>query len=137
MEQLIVILAIGAFIVLAHFTIKYLNMATDTIEGLENRKDSSPNKGMGIEAKDTASKIKSLSIELTDKLLVPKYKKDYETLIINFEEYINALMLTKVLETGNGNVMNTIYTLAAAKIAKESLNDVMKYVDTYTTVTGL
>ena len=136
MEQLIVILTIVAFIVLAHFTIKYLNMATDTIEGLENREDSSSNTGMGIGAKDTASKVKSLSIGLTDKLLVPKYKKDYETLIINAEEYINALMLTKVLAAGNEDI-SALIQVGQLKQAKDALNDVMKYVDTYTTVTGL
>ena len=136
MEQLIVILAIGTFIVLAHFTIKYLNMATDTVEGLENREDSSSNTGLGIGAKDTASKVKSLSIGLTDKLLVPKYKKDYETLIINAEEYINALMLTKVLAAGNEDI-SALIQVGQLKQAKDALNDVMKYVDTYTTVTGL
>ena len=136
MEQLIVILTIVAFIVLAHFTIKYLNMATDTIEGLENREDSSSNTGLGIGAKDTASKVKSLSIGLTDKLLVPKYKKDYETLIINAEEYINALMLTKVLAAGNEDI-SALIQVGQLKQAKDALNDVMKYVDTYTTVTGL
>jgi len=133
MEQLIVILTIVAFIVLAHFTIKYLNMATDTIEGLENREE---NTGMGIGAKDTASKVKSLTIGLTDKLLVPKYKKDYETLIINAEEYINALMLTKVLAAGNEDI-SALIQVGQLKQAKDALNDVMKYVDTYTTVTGL
>jgi len=133
MEQLIVILAIVAFIVLAHFTIKYLNMATDTIEGLENREE---NTGMGIGAKDTASKIKSLSVGLTDKLLVPKYKKDYETLIINAEEYINALMLSKVLAAGNEDVY-ALLVLGQLKQAKDALNDVMKYVDTYSSITGL
>ncbi len=136
MEQLIVILTIVAFIVLAHFTIKYLNMATDTVEGLENREDSSSNTGLGIGAKDTASKVKSLSIGLTDKLLVPKYKKDYETLIINAEEYINALMLTKVLAAGNEDI-SALIQVGQLKQAKDALNDVMKYVDTYTTVTGL
>ena len=135
MEQLIVILAVVAFIVLAHFTIKYLNMATDTIEGLENR-ESSSNVGMGVEAKDTAGKIKSLSIALTDKLLVPKYKKDYETLIINAEEYINALMLSKVLAAGNEDI-SALIQVGQLKQAKDALNDVMKYVDTYSSITGL
>jgi hypothetical protein len=133
MEQLIVILAIGAFIVLAHFTIKYLNMATDTVEGLENREE---NTGMGIGAKDTASKVKSLTVGLTDKLLVPKYKKDYETLIINAEEYINALMLTKVLAAGNEDI-SALIQVGQLKQAKDALNDVMKYVDTYSSITGL
>jgi hypothetical protein len=136
MEQLIVILAIGTFIVLAHFTIKYLNMATDTIEGLENREDSSSKTGMGIGAKDTASKVKSLTIGLKDKLLVPKYKKDYETLIINTEEYINALMLTKVLVAGNENI-SALIQVGQLKQAKDALNDVMKYVDTHSSITGL
>jgi len=135
MEQLIVILAIVAFIVLAHFTIKYLNMATDTIEGLENREPSS-NVGMGVEAKDTAGKIKSLSVALTDKLLVPKYKKDYETLIINAEEYINALMLSKVLAAGNEDI-SALIQVGQLKQAKDALNDVMKYVDSYSSITGL
>ncbi len=133
MEQFIVILAIVAFIVLAHFTIKYLNMATDTIEGLENRKE---NTVMGVEAKDIASKVKSLTIGLTDKMLVPKYKKDYETLIINTEEYYNALMLSKVLESGNGSTMAP-YQILQLKQAKDALNDVMKYVDTHSSITGL
>jgi hypothetical protein len=111
-------------------------MATDTVEGLENREDSSSNTGLGIGAKDTASKVKSLSIGLTDKLLVPKYKKDYETLIINAEEYINALMLTKVLAAGNEDI-SALIQVGQLKQAKDALNDVMKYVDTYTTVTGL
>jgi hypothetical protein len=78
--------------------------------------------------------IKANFIRLQDELLISKYRKDYEKTIINMEDYINMLMVKQVLNMDlnssdmkkNMEALNNLNTL---KVSKDSLNDVMKFID--------
>jgi len=66
-------------------------------------------------------------------MLVSKYRKDYENVIINAEDCVNASMLSALMTSPlgpDGNV--TVQTLTAIKNMNDSkvaLNEIMKYVD--------
>jgi len=86
--------------------------------------------GTGNNASDFSKKVKSNASKIQDELLIPKYRVEYENVIINMEEYVNSLMLKTILkmnlEKPNLSDFEGLNTLHAAK---ESLNSVMKYVD--------
>ena len=71
---------------------------------------------------------------MQDEHLVPKYRKDYENIIINMDDYVNMLMLKQVLNLNLNNAddksnIEAITKIATLKSAKDALNDVMKFVD--------
>jgi hypothetical protein len=105
------------------------------IEGLTNNNNEDNNivkinKGETINASSFAENIKSKVIQLQDELLISKYRKDYENIIINLDEYINYLMLRSVLNVNiDGVIKNDLIDLNTLKTAKSSLNETMKILD--------
>jgi len=91
--------------------------------------------GYGINAKTMATNIKSLSTALSDKLIVSKYRTDYENIIINMEDYINLLMMNNVLTfnassfSNDDDIIKYFNNLGSLKSSRDALNDVMKYLD--------
>ena len=91
--------------------------------------------GYGINAKTMATNIKSLSKALSDKLIVSKYRTDYENIIINMEDYINLLMINNVLSfnassfSNDDDIIKYLNNLGSLKLSRDALNDVMKYLD--------
>jgi hypothetical protein len=91
--------------------------------------------GYGINAKTMATNIKSLSTALSDKLIVSKYRTDYENIIINMEDYINLLMINNVLSfnassfSSDDDIIKYLNNLGSLKLSRDALNDVMKYLD--------
>jgi|AntAceMinimDraft_18_1070375.scaffolds.fasta_scaffold298386_1 hypothetical protein len=89
--------------------------------------------GYAGNASSLAASIKALSTALTDKLIVSKYRTDYENVIINLEDYINLLMVDNVLSlnvgSNNEDMIKTINVLGSLNSSKLALNDVMKFID--------
>jgi len=106
-------------------------------EGLETSSSSSTNNpilnGYAGNAKSFAETIKSLSVKLSDKLIVSKYRTDYENIIINMEDYISLIMLDIIfsLNTSSSQVetIKILNDLGTLKTSKDALNDSMKYLD--------
>lgn len=80
-----------------------------------------------------AASIKAQVVKLQDELLVSKYRKDYETAIINLDDYAGYLMLKQILNMkldgdmkSNVEALNNINIL---KNAKDSLNTAMTFLD--------
>ena len=83
-----------------------------------------------------SNKVAEHVIKLQDKFLVKQYRKDYENLIINSEEYASYLMLQTLLnikpddtaesKAANVKLFETMNTLSASKA---TLNSLMKFVD--------
>jgi hypothetical protein len=121
---------------LAHLSIK---MYSNVHEGMENGSTTeSTSKSTGVTgiaagAASFADAIKSATTKITDTVLVSKYRKDYENIVINAEECVNASMLSALIMSplgADGNV--TVQTLTAIKNMNDSkvaLNEIMKYVD--------
>ena len=136
---------VGTFVIiffLAHLSVKILRTYLKTLEGLTNQNDTSTNKstststttnGVAGSAASYAASIKASTVKIQDELLISKYRTDYETVIINMEDNINAIMLQLVLSAKSPDNSQEIGAIAAKiaqlSTAKNALNDVMKYVD--------
>ena len=135
-----ILVIIGILVFLA---VKFLKIQAKVMEGLTNPSpDGTTSPGANGEAGSAAqyaAEIKSNVIKLQDTLLITKYRSDYETVILNMDDYINMLMLKTVLNikivddsTTAGKQNPNIELIAALNTlnsAKQSLNNVMKFVD--------
>jgi hypothetical protein len=135
---------IGVLFIL--FLIYAILKLTRTIEGLETQTNSSSQSlnistsanmssihGVGGNSDTYSSNIKSNTIKLQDTFLINKYRKNYETVILNLDDLINNLMLQTTLNIDNtGNidkVLESLKTLNTLSDSKNSLNKVMKFID--------
>jgi len=112
---------------------------TSVVEGLTTGSDTlttnvtTPSLGEGGTAASYAASIKAQVVKIQDELLISKYRKDYETAIINLDDYIGYLMLKQTLNMKLGgdtrSNMEAINNLNILKGAKESLNATMTFLD--------
>lgn len=114
----------------------FRNFNFDIKEGLENKTDTTtkttvaaPNNGIAGNAASYGASIKAASIKSQDYLLISKYRADYETAILNFDDLINSLMLETALSVDINNPDLSIEKLSKMNNAKLALNNVMKFVD--------
>ena len=95
----------------------------------------SSSNGIAGNAATYAATIKQKTVNLNDTLLISKYRKDYETQILNVDEFVNSMMLKTVatIDTGSANtpskMIESMKLLNEMSAAKESLNKVMKFVE--------
>ena len=136
MDDLIVILiALFVSMYIVYFLVnKYASSPYSIIEGLESRTPDATGNGEAASAATYAATIKANFVKMQDELLIPKYRKDYETTIINMDDYISMLMLKQVLNIDLNNtdmktVTENMNSLNILKSSKDALNDVMKFVD--------
>jgi len=124
----------------AYISSKTLTYLSNNLEGMETNDTSNSTgttststSGVGSGAASWGEAIKSATTKINDKMLVSKYRKDYENVIINAEDCVNASMLSALMTSPlgpDGNV--TAQTLTAIKNMNDSkvaLNEIMKYVD--------
>jgi hypothetical protein len=132
--KIIGILIVSFFII--HIVVKMFHLQTSVIEGLTNNETSTTTTNASGEAGTAASyaaAIKAQVVKLQDELLVAKYRKDYEAVIINLDDYIGYSMLKlslnfKMKDDIKENI-STIEKLNALKNAKQSLNETMAFLD--------
>jgi len=109
-------------------------------EGLENNSSSTTSNnssssnvsitnGIAGSAQSYAADIKSETIRNQDVLLISKYRKYYENVILNADDLINTLMLETTLSMNKKNPIPSLDKLVKLNSAKAALNSVMKYVD--------
>lgn len=92
----------------------------------------SDDNGVTDKADVFASKIKSTNIKKQDKLLINKYKQNYEEIILNMDDLINTLMLEKLLYinvNNKGEMMETLKDINSLSESKNNLNTIIKFVD--------
>ena len=138
--KLIGILVVAMFVI--HYFIGCVKVQSLIIEGLTNPDTSNPttttqsvSNGEAGNAANYAASIKAKFIQLQDELLISKYRKEYETAIINMDDYVSMMMLKQVLsmntngdnQKANIEMLNTLNIL---KNSKDALNATMKYLDT-------
>ena len=89
------------------------------------------NTGTGIagNAANYGAIIKAKTIKLQDTLLISKYRSDYETVILNLDDFINNLMLQSTLSINKDSPGETLLKLSQMGQAKLALNSVMKFID--------
>ena len=125
--KIIGIVIVSFFII--YMTIKMFQIQTRVIEGLTNNDTV----GEAGTATSYAEAIKAQVVKLQDELLVAKYRKDYETAIINLNDYIGYLMIQQTLNMKiNGDLKTNIDLLNNLNVmnnAKASLNATMTFLD--------
>jgi hypothetical protein len=127
--KIIGILLVSFFII--YIFMKMLKLSTSNqysmIEGMTN------NTGEAGTSASYAAAIKSQVVKLQDELLISKYRKDYESAIINLDDYAGYLMLKQILNIKlDGDMKTNVETLNNINIlkeAKDSLNAAMTFLD--------
>ena len=102
---------------------------TGVMEGLENASDT--NNGIAGGAASYGASIKANAIKSQDTLLVTKYRKDYETAILNLDDFVSNLMLETTLSIDLQNPADGLKKLVDLNQSKVALNAVMKFVDSH------
>jgi len=132
--KIVGILIVGFFII--YMVVKMFQLQTSVIEGLTNPDGTSvtpPSSGEAGTAPSYAAAIKAQVVKLQDELLVANYRKDYESAIINLDDYIGYLMIKQSLNMKlDGDIKANIEglnNLSILKTAKDSLNTTMTFLD--------
>ena len=135
--KIIGIIVVCFFII--YMTLKMFSLQTQVIEGLTNpdgttaSSSASSTSGEAGNAVSYAATIKSHVVKLQDELLISKYRKDYEAVIINLDDYIGYLMIKLTLNMNLSGDMATnikaIENLNILRHSKESLNSTMTFLD--------
>jgi hypothetical protein len=139
------ILKVVIFIILGiafiYYVMKCMNLQSSLIEGLTNEKTDKPDtvynnsvNSIAANAATYAASIKSQMILLQDELLISKYKKDYENVIINMDDYVNMLILKQVLKIKPNDAdskanIELLSNLNVLKNSKDALNIAMSHLD--------
>ena len=130
-ELMNLFLFIGICLVL-YFLFRNFNYNTQhsLIEGMTDASgNATAGNGIAGNAASYSAQIKAATIKLQDTFLIAKYRPDYETVILNLDDFMNNLMLKIVLSFDTENPRNSLSKLAELQQAKVALNSVMKFVD--------
>jgi hypothetical protein len=145
-KELFNLVIFGIIIYIIYYVFNYINSSNHkSREGLTNNTTSSSGtntssatagssapsnsqNGIAGNAESYAATIKSMSVNLKDKLLISKYRADYETVILNYDDLLNSMMLEKLLDM-SGNQMSQMSDVSTLNQAKTALNSIMKFVD--------
>jgi len=103
-------------------------------EGMTNNTTSATittnsSNGIAGNASTYGASIKTQTIKMQDMLLISKYRADYETVILNLDDYVNNLMLQTALSVDQTKPEATLKKLADLNQSKSALNNVMKFID--------
>jgi hypothetical protein len=100
-----------------------------TTKGSNNGADSNNGAGVAGNAAAYSAAIKASAIKLQDTFLISKYRSDYESAILNLDDWLSNLMLQTTLSIDTSKPMEAVDKLAKLHQAKSALNTVMKFVD--------
>jgi hypothetical protein len=132
--KIVGILIVCFFII--YIVVKMFHLQATVLEGLTNGTETTttnPSSGEAGTAASYAAAIKANVVKIQDELLVSKYRKDYETAIINLDDYIGYLMIKQTLNMNLNGDMKTnieaINNLNILKSSKEALNSTMTFLD--------
>ena len=98
-KELINLFMFLAICFVAYVLFRNLNLNLNFKEGLDNNTSTTTTpsttvtSGIAGDAAAYAATIKAETVKLQDTFLITKYRKDYENVILNLDDYANALML--------------------------------------------
>jgi hypothetical protein len=85
--------------------------------------------GIAGNASSYAASIKAATIKSQDTFLISKYRSDYETTVLNLDDFLNNSMLNTTLSIDINNPEPSFEKLGKLQQAKTALNNVMKFID--------
>ena len=128
-----------AICVVAYIFFRSLNYNLNFKEGLTTNSTTSTSAstiastnvadGIAGNAAAYAATIKAETVKLQDTFLISKYRKDYENVILNLDDFINCVMLKTTLNVDKNKPEASLSKLTELNQAKVALNNVMKFVD--------
>ena len=129
-EQIINITIFVAICLIGYLVFSKISMK----EGLENAGETATGNavtGNGIAggAASFGATVKANVIKSQDTLLISKYRKDYETAILNLDDLVNNIMLETALSIDQKYPLVGLKKLVDLNQSKIALNSVMKFVD--------
>ena len=124
-------LIIGFLVVLAVvYTLYRYFYKGSTMEGLENNETAGSSvNGLAGSASNYAAAINTMATKIQDRLLITKYRTDYENVVLSYDNLINAKMLETLVTTNASNPDENLAKLSSLQSAKMALNSVLKYID--------
>jgi hypothetical protein len=130
--KIVGILIVSFFII--YMIMKMFYLQSKVVEGLTGGSDKATptSSGEAGTSSSYAASIKAEVVKLQDELLVAKYRKDYESVIIHLDDYVGFMMLKQVLNMKPGDAdanLERMNALNSLKNAKDSLNATMAFLD--------
>jgi hypothetical protein len=129
MKDIFTILGLFALMFLSYhiFYKGFVNSLINTVvhEGLDNAGD-----GAAVGAAKFATDLHETSTSLGDKLLIMKYRKEYDKVIMGWEAYVHNLMLETVLNADLAAPLVSMEKINTLNKSLESLAVIQEYVDT-------
>ena len=133
----LIIIAISLILsmyIMYHLVNYFMYSQYSIIEGLENPTASSYANNIAASTVTYATNIKAATTANLDAMLILKYKTDYETTLVNMDDYICTLMMQQVLAMDLTNPdttknIDSLTNLSNLQQAKTALNTVMTFVD--------
>jgi len=121
---LIITICFVAYLIFRHFNINTREgMTTSTTDS------SSSSDGIAGGAAAYAANIKLNSIKIHDQLLITKYRRDYENVILNLDDLVDNLMLETALTVDTKKPTESLAKIQALGQTKVALNSIMKFID--------
>jgi hypothetical protein len=105
---------------------------TDTTSDDKNKNKkttTSTDVGMAGKATDYTLKIKDATTKIMDAVLISKYRTDYENILIQMDDYCNALALQTLLTTPLNDVQKALEKIHILRQGRTDLNEIMKFID--------
>ena len=128
-EMMNVLLFVGICFILYIIYVSIKSCRRDGMTNRDSSDDSTSGNGIAGNASAYAATIKSATIKSQDVLLISKYRSEYETVILNLEDFINNAMLKTALTIDPDKPGPAFETLATMQQAKSALDGIMKFVD--------
>ena len=86
-----------------------------------------PQDGVAGNAASFGAALKAANIRFQDQFLISKYRADYESIILDWDDLLSNIMLKTIL-TG-GKTEETLQKIANMNSAKTALNNIMVFID--------
>jgi hypothetical protein len=126
---------IGLIIIIGfviYFIVRVSRFQMSLVEGMTNSTPLSAT-GEASNASNYANQLKTSVATIQDSLLIPKYRANYENIIVDLHDYCNFLLLQQTLSinpnksaSDNIEVIKTMNELDRTSI---TLNNLMKFID--------
>lgn len=135
--QILGVLVIGCGIL--YIVVKLFVIQRRVVEGLtgtgtgtasaSGSSGPSPPSGEAGSASSYAAAVKAWTVTLQDELLVSKYRPNYESIIIQMDDYVGYLMLQQLLNVDPSNPWEVMNRLTVLNQSKDALNNTMLFLD--------
>jgi hypothetical protein len=103
-----------------------------TREGLEGMENSEGEHNYGGNASVYASNLKTHVDKYHDRALIPKYRPDYENVVMHLDDLTNHLMLHTAMSVDHkdpNSAVDALSKISSLNNSKAGLNNIMKFID--------